>query len=181
MRQSIRAIPTTYRGVNFRSRLEARYAAFFDAVRWPWRYEPIDLDGYIPDFVLEFEAGPLLIEIKPRVTPCVTQAARDRICDAKWDGEAAILLSSWNDDTGPHPSPGDFGERINDVPGEVFAWGPARFAFCLSCGQATIVAEDYSWRCRVCGVDDGNGHLGGAELVSQSWVEAANRVQWRPS
>jgi hypothetical protein len=30
MSSSIIAIPTTYAGVNFRSRLEARYAAFFD-------------------------------------------------------------------------------------------------------------------------------------------------------
>ncbi|MEA2669684.1 MAG: hypothetical protein QOJ33_2618, partial [Chloroflexota bacterium] len=30
------AIPTTYDGVNFRSRLEAKWAAFFDLLGWRW-------------------------------------------------------------------------------------------------------------------------------------------------
>lgn len=172
-------IPTTYRSVRFRSRLEARYAAFFDLVAWPWRYEPIDLAGYIPDFLIHFDAGDLLVEIKPAVTRGVTLAARDRICDAGWTGEAVVLTSCWADEGGQHPSPGDFGELIHDVPGETHAWGPARLAYCISCGSVTIVAEDYSWRCRACGADDGNGHLGASVEASDAWVNAANRVQWR--
>ncbi len=39
-----------YAGVQFRSRLEARWAAMFDLLGWPWEYEPVDLDGYIPDY-----------------------------------------------------------------------------------------------------------------------------------
>lgn len=46
------AIPTRYSGVQFRSRLEARWAAFFDIAGWRWQYEPIDLAGWIPDFRL---------------------------------------------------------------------------------------------------------------------------------
>lgn len=48
----IAAIPTKYAGVQFRSRLEARWAAFFDLLGWEWEYEPIDLDGYVPDFIV---------------------------------------------------------------------------------------------------------------------------------
>ena len=34
-------IPTLYGGVRFRSRLEARWAAFFfDVAGWSWEYEP---------------------------------------------------------------------------------------------------------------------------------------------
>ena len=58
------AIPTLYNGVQFRSRLEARWAAFFDLMQWPWEYEPFDLSGYIPDFYLDFEI-PFIIEVKP--------------------------------------------------------------------------------------------------------------------
>lgn len=46
----IAAIPTMYAGVQFRSRLEARWAAFFDIVGLKWDYEPFDLAGWIPDF-----------------------------------------------------------------------------------------------------------------------------------
>lgn len=46
------AIPTRYNDINFRSRLEAKWACFFDLLEWRYEYEPIDLQGYIPDFVL---------------------------------------------------------------------------------------------------------------------------------
>jgi len=39
----VTAIQTTYRGIRFRSRTEARWAAFFDELGWPWEYEPHDL------------------------------------------------------------------------------------------------------------------------------------------
>lgn len=57
-------IPTEYKGVHFRSRLEATWARFFDACGWAWDYEPIDLRGYIPDFVLR-GARQHLVDVKP--------------------------------------------------------------------------------------------------------------------
>ena len=54
----IKPIETFYHGCRFRSRLEARWAVFFDALGVPWEYEPegFDLgDGtyYLPDFRLK--------------------------------------------------------------------------------------------------------------------------------
>ena len=51
----IQAIPTTYKGIEFRSRLEATVAQFMDRVRWSWEYEPKSFllrSGihYMPDF-----------------------------------------------------------------------------------------------------------------------------------
>jgi hypothetical protein len=52
----LKAIETQYKGYRFRSRLEARWAVFFDALGVPWEYEKegYDLDGvwYLPDFWL---------------------------------------------------------------------------------------------------------------------------------
>lgn len=52
----IQAIDTFYRGYKFRSRLEARWAVFFDAMRIKWVYEPegFNINGifYLPDFLL---------------------------------------------------------------------------------------------------------------------------------
>jgi hypothetical protein len=63
---NIKAIPTSYKGVNFRSRLEARWAAFFDLCNWPWAYEAVDLNGWIPDFILgqNLDSG-IPVEVKP--------------------------------------------------------------------------------------------------------------------
>lgn len=52
----MKAIPTFYRGIKFRSRIEARWATFFDAIGLDWEYEPqgYNFDGrnYLPDFWL---------------------------------------------------------------------------------------------------------------------------------
>jgi hypothetical protein len=53
----LRAIPTFFSGITYRSRLEARWAVFFDALSIPFNYEPegFDLGGglwYLPDFWL---------------------------------------------------------------------------------------------------------------------------------
>jgi hypothetical protein len=71
-RRRIRAHPTTYAGQRFRSRLEARWAAFFDLAGWRWRYEPIDLEGWVPDFLVTFPCRHscggehrLYVEVKP--------------------------------------------------------------------------------------------------------------------
>jgi hypothetical protein len=55
MAARIKAIETHYAGVTFRSRLEARWAVFMDAVMINWEYEPerVQLPGggtYLPDF-----------------------------------------------------------------------------------------------------------------------------------
>lgn len=69
MAKSFTGIPTTYKGIKFRSRLEARWAAYFDLRDdgLKWAYEPIDLPGWIPDFMLEIPGIelPALAEVKP--------------------------------------------------------------------------------------------------------------------
>lgn len=47
---TMKAHPTPYKGVMFRSRLEARYACYFDLCGFKWEYEPVDLNGWTPDF-----------------------------------------------------------------------------------------------------------------------------------
>lgn len=47
----MKALPTVYKGVQYRSMLEARYAAWFDLMRIPVLYEPEAFAGYIPDFM----------------------------------------------------------------------------------------------------------------------------------
>jgi hypothetical protein len=64
----IRAITTRYKGFAFRSRLEARWAVYFDHMGIRWEYEPEGFElgnglRYLPDFWLpDFK---LWVEIKP--------------------------------------------------------------------------------------------------------------------
>jgi len=74
--QEITAKPTTYRGITFRSRLEARWAIYFDnhPLIDDWTYEPRTFKDpqtgweYTPDFVLKM--GTVMagwLEVKPLV------------------------------------------------------------------------------------------------------------------
>ncbi len=65
---TIKAIETRYKGYRFRSRLEARWAVFFDALGVPYEYEKQGFDlgevgWYLPDFWLPREKE--WVEIKP--------------------------------------------------------------------------------------------------------------------
>ena len=73
----MKAIQTEYKGYRFRSRLEARWAVFFDACGVTWEYEPEGYDlgnglHYLPDFLLHDvkgrAAGDLYVEVKGRMT-----------------------------------------------------------------------------------------------------------------
>jgi hypothetical protein len=79
------AHPTKYKHTLFRSRLEARRAAFFDLISWEWEYEPVDFEGCTPDFRVhqpsaytgegqecciptyddDFSGSTFLVEVKP--------------------------------------------------------------------------------------------------------------------
>lgn len=63
-------IETKYNGYRFRSRLEARWAIFFDAlgIRYEYEKEGFNLNGlgpYLPDFYLPDIHGGMWAEIKP--------------------------------------------------------------------------------------------------------------------
>lgn len=70
------AIPTPFQGVQYRSRTEARWAVFFDALGLDYRYEPELLtlstrERYLPDFWIEdFQAW---FEVKPNNEAVVTE------------------------------------------------------------------------------------------------------------
>lgn len=67
MEYPIKSITTRYKNRLYRSRLEARWAAFFDLAEWKAEYEPLDLDGWTPDFLIA-EYSPMLVEVKPQLS-----------------------------------------------------------------------------------------------------------------
>lgn len=94
-------IPTVFQGVYFRSRLEARWAYFFEKIGCGWEYEPggvvLHFDGrdipYAPDFKLKARDWACYAEVKPFGLPDIDRAALvwklARFAEAK---EHTILL-----------------------------------------------------------------------------------------
>jgi len=70
MNNEFKVIPTYFNGVQFRSRLEARWAVFFRTlhINYEWEPESFDLGNgicYIPDFYLPKYNGGIYCEVKP--------------------------------------------------------------------------------------------------------------------
>lgn len=67
----MKPIETSYKGYRFRSRLEARWAVFFDHLRVPWTYElqgfELPSGRYLPDFQIALDQFrlPVWLEVKP--------------------------------------------------------------------------------------------------------------------
>jgi hypothetical protein len=64
----LKAIPTAFNGVMYRSKSEARLAVCFDAWGWDFEYEPKirSMPGFTPDFKITQKNGAIrIIEYKP--------------------------------------------------------------------------------------------------------------------
>ncbi len=199
----MKAIPTKYAGVQFRSRLEARWAAFFELVGWTWAYEPIDLAGYIPDFVVSVDdkgtgREPMLIEVKPiiewpcAVPACLCGAQTPSLRDSHDEAIAKIQSSGWT----KHAlivgavllPPGQQGVPRIGQPIESQAGSgdwfdtPCVVCRCRSCSSYLWVPDIEGWgTCCDCQFRDGSGNNKPAIAVDPTtlWREAGNRAQWR--
>jgi hypothetical protein len=157
---TIAAIPTTYGGQTYRSRLEARWAATFDLLDWQYEYEPVDLDGYIPDFMLldpsrNGRVGPTLVEVKPAFTILEMRPAAAKIDAAGWEGDALILGATPQlTDTDPLLRPLEsFGlsrKGISRFGGQ--RWEGATFFWCRTCRRPSFsVGGSLTCQLRSCG------------------------------
>jgi hypothetical protein len=107
----IKAIETEYNGYRFRSRLEARWAVFFDTLGIEYQYEKegFDLNGmwYLPDFWLPKQD--CFIEIKGAIPTCEEL------------GKAFLL--SWHSGKYVHMIWGDVKEPSDDKTNAMFTLG----------------------------------------------------------
>jgi hypothetical protein len=196
MSYDIKAIPTIYAGVQFRSRLEAKWAAFFDLCGWGWDYEPFDLDGWAPDFMLKGKIK-TLVEVKPinfaqtetgAMTQAKAQAAKafktaSAVCENKPSGPLSpppqyeiIVIGN-----GPFENEGSWSLGVmalekmmghHDV-ADLFFGRLNRLDYAARCG---------SYQYRIGGEHDGDHHLSRiSDTTPQDvWREACNIVQWKP-
>lgn len=82
MTEGLKALPTVYHGITFRSRTEARWAVMFDKLGLAWEHERegFDVDGrwYLPDFYLP--QFPLWLEVKPHQTDGSERVHFEKMC-----------------------------------------------------------------------------------------------------
>lgn len=184
----MRGIPTTFDGVNFRSRLEAKWACFFTLAEWEWQYEPCDFRRWIPDFAL-YGKQRVYVEVKP-VVAFPEDVAKE--IDASGCTDEVLIVG----ERGP------FGVRDTVFP-EASAIGWLRQAGACDndrewCWSECVVVSfrDYAsgvpvigfchetggWGDRMTGDHDGNWGACGdaAEQARKLWKQAGNITQWRP-
>ena len=138
----LRAIETEYKGYRFRSRLEARWAVFFDACGVKWEYEPEGFilpngQQYLPDFLLHDvtfnhacyrEGNDLYVEVKGQMTAEDAEKIKGFAFpfeDEDWDAAMINPLLV----VGNIPA----GDTIRELEDAVFetAFGPAPFGVSL--------------------------------------------------
>lgn len=148
----IQAIPTTYKKIRFRSKLEANWAKWLDENNIKWSYETQGFnleDGtwYLPDFYLP-EIN-IIIEVKGALEQIhkpfkmVQLLKRD---ESNWPDEGTMFLLA---------GPTGYFYNIDE-------WysGGFNFNHCKKCGKTSIVTELGSYACRACGEHDGDHSLG---------------------
>lgn len=171
-----KSLTTTVDGRRYRSQLEARWSVFFGLVGWGFEYEPFQLNGWVPDFLL-LGTTPVLVEVKP--TYVLPAFALDKIEGAFPPHE--VLILGCTIPVTPLDRPGAIsphvfgwlGERSGDEDHTVLWWGDAIL------GQTP---SGLGFRHR-----DGSpfDRLTGGQLepadpyrVGSLWAESGNKTQW---
>ena len=143
----VRVIETDYKGYRFRSRLEARWAVFFDTLGVAWEYERegYDLDGvwYLPDFWLP--KARVFVEIKPNAATAEEEDKCMRLCQSYYGGADVLLLAG-------DPWEGAYDGTLyqwteTDGSAGFYTWPHAVFADCDSCdSEVWLSSSDYGAR-----------------------------------
>jgi len=174
-------IATYHRDRRHRSRLEARYSRFFDLMRWKHEYEPFDLGGWIPDFII---GKRLLVEVKPFALAEDWSEEVEIICRAMQESKRAedvLLLGCYGpeilDDS---LSLGFILEKTEDG---VFDWNIDDTYFGATHRGITfdVSARAGSWKYRVENLYTGAGPYTDAAtigFVEKAWATAGNDTQW---
>ena len=161
---NIKAKPTLYKGIQYRSRLEATWACFFELAGLTYEYEPFDLPGWSPDFLIKKTGWSDLVEVKPVFE--FTKPMKSKIESALQTAnlETSILLLG----VSPLccPNMGDLGETL-------ISW---------------IVDLETANAFKHCGVKEGDIAVGGglsnvlpdwsADDIEATWAQAKNELQF---
>ena len=160
MSEKVKAIPTEYGGITFRSRTEARWAVFFDALGIEWQYEPEGFefdDGtkYLPDFYLPesktfFECKGVMTDIDRHKIEKAMECLDVRFA-VGYPDLTFISCETWEFDE-------QTGKCLN-VGSEESQKYSSWIARCRECHKWYFLDSCGWWKCRCCGHYDGNAGI----------------------
>lgn len=184
MSTTIKALPTTYAGVEFRSRIEARWALFFDQLGVTWAYEPegyaLPSGNYLPDFWLPSISGGCWFEVKgvnPTDTECQLML---ELTEAT--GHVGVIAH------------GDMPRQFTDI-GHDIPWGAGQFdimrigpgwdnhyawCICFTCGRLGLEFDARSER--ICNHDPNRNkdRNGDHSRIVAAYETARTHRFWKP-
>lgn len=203
----IAAIPTEYKGIPFRSRLEAKYARALDLTGVKYQYEPEvftlkDGSKYEPDFYLP--ERDVYLEIKGQASGYDVKRLRlfseekrllvgfpDRIFALNFPGK--ITKTSWNEDE----KFWDFDEIagtlekvafrrteddwIVESGEEVYSGDSMQYlVYCPECGFVQFLDNCGGWACQKCGFYSGDYIIGHEVLDAGTVLRLVNELDIAP-
>lgn len=164
----MKSIKTIYRGIEFRSKMEAQWAKLLDHFGILWDYEPEGFefsDGtmYLPDFYLpETET---FLEVKG----IMDQSDAHKIQMLVHESGRPVVIGY---------SMGQFraSDLWDDGYYELADMDSSALMGCRECGKYSFIGTNGSWRCRNCGAYDGDGHVGhwiDNKMMFEYWMRVA--------
>ena len=177
----MQGIPTTYREIRFRSRLEATWARFFDRLGWRWQYEPFDLPGWIPDFVIH-GAVDILVEVKPIGSFNEAVAAKMQRAAGEHGWRDELLLVGTGPLVSETPRIGWLGQYCSDTTTPQWYFGHAKFVIAEAKNRRIGFCHTlFETSDRITGCHEGR-HSATTEQVARqvwsAWAWAKNKTQW---
>ena len=180
-------IQTKYRGIEYRSRLEARWASFMTRLGWEFTYEPFDGDSYIPDFIVHGDR-PLFIEVKPAMTDSEYYEPFNKVSEGLkyWDHTFFIVGASpiaygWNNFAGilgfvPNSHSQDIPDYVTSLNSRelTVAW----WGWCQQCFLTTPIGLGHDIT-EICKHDRDLCKIVPDEGLEIVWAAACNDVKWR--
>lgn len=199
---TIMPIETRYAGCRFRSRLEARWAVFFDALGIRWEYEPqgyaLPTGPYLPDFQLfglggDAGGGPIWFEVKPPADDPSNSTKDDKrwneLCDAT--GLSLIVAFGmprpdgdlvWTTDTHRGGWMELFAGTTPDGDDSASCWDNGRaFCTCCVCGRLGITFEARAGRVCPHGGDDRSRSADDERILAAYVAARSARFEHRES
>ena len=179
--------PVRKNGIQFRSKLEARWYLFMKRLQWNIEYEPQEIpkiNGWIPDFIIIGKTKKILVDVKPIYSseewnsnhPDYNKILNSGIKNTEY--ELLILGASFDLGNSSFGILYEHLEYDNSV-NKHFEESPAIFTEYV--GNIGFLPETFNWVCRITNeygkiyVYRGNKFY---ERLEEIWNECGSELQW---